>query len=473
MAEGKPSVSKRKGCGGLSAILGFLEQFNDKIGSILWGPVMIFLLAGSGLYLTLFSGGFQFRYFVRMLGCTVCSLFRPTPKKQTGITPFQAVSTALAGTMGVGNIVGVATALTAGGPGAVFWMVVSSFLGMMTKFAEVVLSVKFRRTDSAGRHYGGPMYYLERLFPNRKALPRAFALLCVLASFGIGNMTQSNAMAGAMLNTFSVHPALTGCVAMLLIGLVIVGGIQRIGKVSEMLIPVISIFYLLGSLIALALHAGAIPAALVEIWNGAFHPAQVGAGVLGYTVSSALRFGFARGVFSNEAGLGSATIAHAATSESDPVRQGFWGIFEVFADTVVVCTLTALVILTSGVMSDPTLDGEALIGAAFAASFGGFGRVFIALSVLLFAVASIIGWSYYGECCVNYLSGNRPGMLLFYRVIFLFLVVVGATVQLRLVWNAADVLNGLMAVPNLIGVVGLSPVVYQEIRRYRREEQKR
>lgn len=454
----------------MSGIIGFLEQFNEKVGSILWGPVMIFLLAGSGAYLTLLSGGFQFRYFTKMLRCTIGSLFHPAQNKREGITPFQAVSTALAGTMGVGNIVGVATALTAGGPGAVFWMVVSSFLGMMTKFSEVVLSVKFRRADAAGRHYGGPMYYLEKLFPNRKILSRAFALLCILASFGIGNMTQSNAMASAMLNTFSIHPALTGCIAMVLIGLVIVGGIQRIGKVSEMLIPIISIFYLLGCLIALALHAEAIPAAFVEIWNGAFHPAQVGAGVLGYTVSSALRFGFARGVFSNEAGLGSATIAHAATSENDPVRQGFWGIFEVFADTVVVCTLTALVILTSGAMSNPALDGEALIGTAFAVSFGSFGRIFIALSVLLFAVASIIGWSYYGECCVRYLSRERESILLLYRVVFLFLVVVGATVQLRLVWNAADVLNGLMAIPNLIGVVGLSPVVCKEIRRFRQEE---
>ena len=456
----------------MSGILGFLEQFNEKIGSILWGPVMIFLLAGSGLYLTVVSRGFQFRYFVKMLRCTIGSLFRPAQKNQKGITPFQAVSTALAGTMGVGNIVGVATALTAGGPGAVFWMIVSSFLGMMTKFAEVVLAVKFRRIDPTGRHYGGPMYYLERLFPNRKWLPRTFAFLCVLASFGIGNMTQSNAMAGAMLSTFSIHPALTGCIAMLLIGLVIVGGIQRIGKVSEMLIPLISVFYLVGSLIALALHAEAIPSALVEIWNGAFHPAQIGAGVLGYTVSSALRFGFARGVFSNEAGLGSATIAHAATSETDPVRQGFWGIFEVFADTVVVCTLTALVILTSGAMSDPSLDGEALIGAAFAVSFGSFGRIFIAISVLLFAVASIIGWSYYGESCVRYLSGERISLLFIYRVVFLFLVVVGATIQLRLVWNAADVLNGLMAVPNLIGVVGLTPVVCQEIRRFQKEEKR-
>lgn len=444
----------------MEQFLTILDSANRAVNNFVWGPPMLILLLGAGVYLTLRTRFFQLSrmglWFKSTLFALFCNKEVRDGSDPGSISQFQSFTTALAGTMGTGNIVGVATALTAGGPGAIFWMWVSALFGMMTKYAEIVLGILFRRRGKNGQWKGGPMAYLEKGL-HCKPLAVLFALFASLASFGIGNMTQGNGIADAIHRSFPVIPKWAVAAAvMALTALCILGGIKRIAKVTEGLIPLMTVLYLAGSLAILVLHFRLIPAALGLILRDAFSLQSVGGGVGGYAVLRAIRYGTARGVFSNEAGLGSSVIVHSAAQVKEPVIQGMWGIFEVFADTIVSCTLTALCILTTGVLSTG-LTGAPLAMAAFSRVFGSWGELFITISITLFAFSTILGWSYYGEQTVEYLLGPRaiPG----YKLLYILLAGVGCVASLELVWDISDTMNGLMALPNLIGILGLSGMV--------------
>lgn len=440
-----------------------IMAINGAINSVVWGPVMIILLMGTGLYFTARTGFLQFRKFGYILKNTVGTLFSGKKAVAEGaVTPFQAVSTALAGTIGTGNIVGVATAITTGGPGAVFWMWVSALFGMMTKYSEIVLAVHYREKNSKGEWKGGPMYYIQKGL-GQKWLAIIFAALASLAAFGIGNMTQGNSIASSMYGTFGVPPLVTGVVIAVLVAFVVIGGVKRIGAITEKMVPFMSLFYILCAVVVLVINWQHIIPSLALVFESAFTPSAAVGGFLGAGVMKAIQSGMARGIFSNEAGLGSAPIAHAAADVKHPVEQGMWGVFEVFADTILVCTCTALVILTSGLWNTG-LKGSDLTMAAFSQSLSGFGGIIITVALFFFAFSTILGWSYYGEKSFEYLFGEK--LVIFYRVVFIAVCVVGATAQLEVVWGIADTLNGLMAIPNLIGVLGLSGVVFKLTKEY-------
>ena len=455
-----------------------LVAINDTLNRLVWGPGMLVLLLGVGIYFTVRTRGFQLTHFFAMLQKTLGALFTRKAKANPGaLSPVQAMTTALAATMGTGNLVGVATALAAGGPGAIFWMWISAFFGMMTKYAEVVLAVHFREKNAKGEWVGGPMYYIQKgLGAHWRPLSILFALFAACAAFGMGNLAQVNSIAGAIESTclsFGLSLDAGGAMALrravgigiaLCVGLVLFGGQRRIGRMTECLIPFLSLFYIVGSVIVILFHADQLGPALASIFAGAFRPASAAGGILGYSMLQAARIGVARGVFTNEAGLGSAPLAHASADVAHPCEQGYFGMFEVFADTLVVCTLTALVILCSGVFPgiDPAtgqcaLSGAPLTIAAFATVFGRWGSVFIAVSVLLFAFSTLLSWSLYGQRCFEYLFGLRGTGL--YRLLFLVVIVLGATMDLRLAWELSDTLNGLMALPNLVALWALSPIV--------------
>ena len=383
-----------------------IESVNGIINGFVWGPVMLVLLVGTGILLTVMAGFPQITKLGTIMKSTVGSLFGQDAHKkdEASISPYQAVATALASTVGTGNITGVATAIVAGGPGAVFWMWVSALFGTMTKFAEVTLAVKFRQKNEKGEWVGGPMYYMENGL-NMKWLGVIFACFATLASFGIGNMTQANSIAAALQQTLNIDPKVTGVVVMVIVAVVILGGIKRIAQVTEKLVPVMGVIYVALGIITIVMNAGKLPAAFAVIFQGAFNPSAVAGGVLGYTIMNAIRFGFARGVFSNEAGLGSAPIAHAASSTDNPVKQGMWGAFEVIFDTFIICTITALVVVMSGLWGPEGagLDGAALSIAAFQNSVGIFGAAGVTIGTVLFALSTLLGWSYYGEKSIEYL----------------------------------------------------------------------
>jgi AGCS family alanine or glycine:cation symporter len=381
-------------------------------------------------------------------------MFDKSQKGEGEITPFQAVATALAATVGTGNIAGVATAIALGGPGAIFWMWVSAIFGMTTKFGEVVLSIKFREKTDDGRFVGGPMYYIQN-GTGQKWLAVVFASFGALAAFGIGNMVQSNSVAASLQESFSVPPLVTGLVLAVLTALVILGGIKRIGAVTERLVPLMATIYILGAIFIIVMNASHIPEAFGLIFSNAFTATAATGGFAGSTLAMGIRFGVARGVFSNEAGLGSAPIAHAAATTDHPVRQGLWGVFEVFVDTLVICSLTALAILVSGLW-DTGATGAALTTQAFDEAIIGGGYI-VSVGIMLFAFSTILGWSYYGERCAEYLMG--PKAIVPYRVIWIPFVIIGAIGGLEFIWDLADTLNGLMAIPNLIGVVLLSGTI--------------
>ena len=393
---------------------------------------------------------------------TVAKMFQKATSGEGEITPFQALSTALAATVGVGNIAGVATAIALGGPGAVFWMWLSAIFGMTTKYAEVVLAVNYREKTPDGRFVGGPMYYIRNGL-NLKWLAMAFAIFGALASFGIGNMTQANSVAAALEASFGVNKLATGIVLAIATAIVILGGLKRLAQVTERLVPFMCVFYILASLIILFMNASKIPAAFGLIFGSAFTGSAAVGGFAGSTVLMAARYGVARGVFSNEAGLGSAPIAHAAATTDHPVKQGLWGIFEVFADTLVVCSMTALTILVSDVW-DSGVSGAALSTMAFEKSLPGIGGVLVSIGVLLFAYSTLLSWAYYGEKCAEYVLG--PKAITPYRLLFIPFIVVGALGRLVTIWDIADTLNGLMALPNLIGLLGLSGVVIKLTKEY-------
>ncbi len=440
----------------------FITHWNGVINGIVWGPPMLALLIGTGILLTVRSGFVQVRKFGTIMKHTLGSLFTPDAHKkdESGVTPFQAVATALASTVGTGNITGVATAITLGGPGAVFWMWVSAFFGMMTKYAEVLLAVHFREKNERNEWVGGPMYYIEKGL-GWKWLAVIFAVFAAVASFGIGNIAQSNSIANAVNETMGINPLITGIIVAIGAGIVILGGIKRIAQVTEKLVPFMGLFYVVLGVATLVMNFGNLPEAFRLIFYCAFNPDAALGGVTGYTIMLAIRYGFARGVFSNEAGLGSAPIAHAAANTNSPVKQAFWGAFEVFFDTFIICTITGLVVVSSGVWTSG-LEGTALTIAAFSSSLGNIGAWGVTIGTILFAFSTILGWSYYGEKAIEYLfkGTSMVGVVkLGYRVAFVLMTIFGAVGSLKLVWDIADTLNGLMAIPNLIGLVALSGIV--------------
>lgn len=449
-----------------------ITTVNSAVNGFVWGPIMLALLVGTGIYLTCRTGWIQIFKFWYILKNTVGSLFRKSDRDHgSNLSPFQAVTTALAGTVGTGNIAGVTGAIFTGGPGAVFWMWFAAFFGMVTKYSEITLAIKYRQVAPDGTHYGGPMYYIEKGL-HMKWLAAVFALIAGIACFGIGNISQGNEIAGAMSGLFGIPPIYTGIGLAAIVAVVVLGGVKRIGQVTSYLVPFMACFYILAGIAVIILRITEIPAAFRLIVTSAFSFEAVGGGVFGCAIMTAMRQGFARGVFSNEAGLGSAPIAHAAASTTDPVEQGIWGVFEVFIDTIVICTITSLAVILSGVLDVPGgLNAYASQGAAAVAAFntilpGTLGGTAIQVSLLFFALSTILGWSYYGERCWGYLTGNNRTALAVFKIAFVLVCVVGATGNGALVWDISDTLNGMMAIPNLAALLGLSGVVATETRRY-------
>lgn len=437
-----------------------ISVINTAINNVVWGPIMLFLLIGTGLFLSFITGFMQFKKFGYMMKNTILGVFSKKHHKRdvAGVTPFQAVATAMAGTIGTGSIAGLATAIVSGGPGAVFWMWVSALLGMVTKYAEIILSLKYREKNEVGQWVGGPMYYIKNGL-NMKWLALLFAIFAMIACLGTGNATQSNSIAIALESTFNVKPWITGLVLTIIAAAVILGGMRRIASVNEKLVPFMAVFYVVCSLVALVLNAEKIPAAFMLIFKEAFNFKAAAGGTAGYGIMLAMHYGFSRGVFSNEAGLGSAPIAHAASSAKDPVQQGLWGMFEVFFTTIVICTLSALVILTNGLWNTGDYQGSALSIASFNAVIPKIGGIGVTLSTVFFALSTILGWAYYGEVCMEFLSNKSEIAVFIYRCIYVAFVFIGTIGSLDLIWSISETMNGLMAIPNLIGIIGLCKVV--------------
>lgn len=447
--------------------LEMVELVNGKINSVVWGPIMLGLLIGTGFYLSLRMGFPQFTKFKFVYNNTVGTLFssKHHSKDESGVTPFQAVATAMAGTIGTGSITGIATAISMGGPGAIFWMWISALLGMVTKYSEIVLSLKFREKNPTGQWVGGPMYYIKNGL-NMKWLAMAFAFFAAITCLGTGNMTQANSISVALESTLGISRMLTGIVLAVIVAAVVLGGIRRIALVNEKLVPFMAVVYVICAVAALLINWKQVPAAMTLIFQEAFNFQSAAGGVTGYGIVVAMRFGFARGVFSNEAGLGSAPIAHAASSTKSPVEQGIWGMFEVFFTTIIICTLTALVILTTGIWQTSDLEGSALSIAAYNQIIPYAGGIFVTLATVLFATSTLLGWAYYGEKSVEFLFNENQTAVLIYRIIYVIFVVIGAVSSLNLVWGICDTMNGLMAIPNLIGVLGLSGIVIKTTKEY-------
>ncbi|HRO10065.1 sodium:alanine symporter family protein [Amaricoccus sp.] len=433
-----------------------LTGFFSAINGFVWGPPMLVLILGTGFFLQLrlklmpilrIPTGFRMVWKGR----------KPDADAEGEISPYAALMTALAATVGTGNIAGVATAIALGGPGALFWMWMTALVGMATKYSEVLLAVHYREVDDRGEHVGGPMYAIKNgLGKHWRWLGAAFALFGGLAGFGIGNMVQSNSIAAVVEAGFGVPTWLTGVVLTLLTGFVLLGGIKRIGAVAEKLVPFMCIAYIVVALLVLLLNLGQIPAALGLVFHHAFSPVAATGGFAGATIMLAMRYGVARGIFSNEAGLGTAGIAQAAGQSKNAAQSGLIGMMGTFIDTIIVCTMTGLVIMVSGVWSSG-VSGAALSSSAFETALPGFGAYFLAAALAVFAYTTILGWAYYGEKCWEYLAGTaveKP-----YRLLWTLFVMIGAITQLDFVWLVADTLNAFMAFPNLISLVMLSPVV--------------
>ena len=457
-------------------MLDFITRINGAVNDFVWGVPAMILIIGVGLYLTLRTRFIQLRKFGASMRETVGRIFRRGEAAQGAITPFQAVCTALAATVGTGNIAGVAGAIAIGGPGAVVWMWVSALLGMCTKLTEVTLAVRFRERNAQGDWVGGPMYFIKNGLGKRWMwLGCTFAALGAVTVFGTGNATQVNAIITSInsaLYNFGAAPAggipavnlAIGALIAVLVGLVLLGGIKRIGRVTERLVPFMALLYVVLGLGVIAVNFKSVPGVFGMIFRGAFDPAAITGGVVG-SMFTAMKRGVSRGIFSNEAGLGTASIAHASADTGDAVQQGLFGIFEVFADTIVICTLTALVILCSGVaVNYGQAAGAELTISGFTATYGGWVSILTAVAMCSFALSTILGWGLYGMRCVEFLFGsraNRPFLLLYSAV-----SIVGATMDLGLLWSICDTFNGLMAIPNLIAVALLSPVAIRLIRDY-------
>ena len=456
-----------------------VASVNNIINGIVWGVPALTLLIGTGILMTVLTRFFQFTRFRYMWSQTIGGLFNKDKGihksgDRHSISQFQALCTALSATIGTGNIAGVAYAITMGGPGAVFWMWVAAVVGMMTNYSENVLGIYFRRRNERGEWSGGAMYYLKDGVGKMKygrvigpVLAVLFSIFAIFASFGIGNMGQVASITESI-NTLvpagsSRVNLITGFVLIILLSLVILGGLKRIATTNEKIVPFMAVFFVIGSMIIICMNITRVPAAFAAIFAGAFNFKSAAGGVGGTVIAQAMTWGFKRGVFSNEAGLGSSVMVHSASNVKEPVTQGLWGIFEVFADTIIVCTCTALVILTSGVVDIQTgasVSGASKLGLAteaFTKSFGTFGGIFLAVAVCLFAFTTILGWSYYGTKAWEYLFGTKSTLI--YKIIFIAMVMVSVTIDVSLAIDLSDTFNGLMAIPNLIGVVCLSGLV--------------
>ena len=438
-------------------------KLNGVVNGIVWGPWMLAFLVGTGVWLTFVLRFPQVRYF-GMMFTEVLGNVRKKSSSAGTISSFAAMATALAATVGTGNIAGVATALHLGGPGALVWMMISAIFGMTTKFSEVTLAVRYREEGADGSHRGGTMYILEKAL-GMKWLAVIFAIFTVFASFGIGNMVQSNSTAEGIAMGFGVPPHITGIIIAIVVGLVIWGGLKRIATVTVYLVPFMAIFYIIGAIGIIIMHAGAIPSAIAYAFRGAFcDPMALPGAIAGWSVKAAITRGIARGVFSNEAGLGSAPMVHCAARTDHPVRQGLYGLFEVFMDTIVICNLTALTILVTGVLTNqPELTGAKLSLAAFSSVLGQGGVMVLSLALSLFALSTILGWYWYAETAIVYLTGGTA-LITPFKILWMVLIVLGAWgsgTYLANLWDLSDTLNGLMAVPNLIGLLLLT----KELRR--------
>ncbi|MBE7031305.1 MAG: alanine:cation symporter family protein [Ruminococcaceae bacterium] len=472
----------------------WLTDFNSGINNFVWNNGL-YLLLGVGLITTLLTKVFQVSHIGHWFKETLGSMFHKSVSghtKNKSISQFQALCTALAATIGVGNIAGVAAAITGGGPGAVFWMWIAAFLGMMTNYSENVLGIYYRRKNADGEWSGGAMYYLDEGLGSFKGckyigkiLAILFSIFCILASFGIGNMGQVNKIVTNFTSAFRIdalnswilysditmYHLIIGVLLVILGGLIIIGGLKRIANFAEKVVPFMVVAFVLGSLVIIIVNAKNVLPALSAIFTSAFSPKAVWGGVAGVTVKEIVTQGCKRGVFSNEAGLGSSVMVHSSSNVKEPVRQGMWGIFEVFADTMVVCTMTALVVLTSGVIDLQTgmlaagTEGDAtLVAKAFETVFGGFGPKFISIALFLFAFTTVLGWSHYGSKAVEYLAGTKAVKV--YKVIFVAMIISGALLTSSLAWDISDTFNGLMMIPNLIGVVCLSGTVRKITKNY-------
>lgn len=457
-------------------MLDMIEKINSAVNNFVWGVPAMICIIGVGLLLSVRTGFLQIREFPYMLKVTIGKMFHKKEAKEGAMTPFQAVCTALAATVGTGNIAGVAGAIAIGGPGAVFWMWVSAFLGMCTKFSEVTLAVHYREKNEKGDYVGGPMYYIKNgLGPKFMWLAIIYSILGVLTVFGTGNATQVNtitaAVDSALLSYGIISQDMTGAVNLgigilitVVVLLVLVGGIRRIGMVTERLVPFMAVLYVILAGGVLVLNAGRVPGVLSMIVRSAFSPAAFTGGLVGSMFTSMKR-GVSRGIFSNEAGLGTGSIAHATADTKDAVRQGYWGIFEVFADTIVICTLTALVILCSGIeIGYGAAAGAELTISGFTHVYGNWVSIFTALAMCCFAFSTIIGWGLYGTRCCEFVFGTKYNKI--FMIIYSFMALVGATVDLGLLWSIAETFNGLMAIPNLIALFLLSGTVVKLVREY-------
>ncbi len=467
----------------LANFVSTVENVNGAVNGFVWGLPMLVLLVGTGILMTCLTKVFQISHFKHWVKSTIGGIFKDkhvtahTGKDDKQISQFQSLCTALAATIGTGNIAGVAAAILSGGPGAIFWMWIVAFFGMMTNFSENVLGIYYRRRNEKNEWCGGAMYYLKYGLGAKKGckqigafLAVLFSIFCVLASFGIGNMSQINSIAVNMNSAFGVPYFATGIILMVLAGLVIVGGLKRIASVTERLVPFMAIIYLVSAIIIVILNIGQIGAVFASIFKGAFGMRAVGGGIVGSGVAYAMQWGMKRGVFSNEAGLGSSVMVHSSSNVREPVVQGMWGIFEVFADTIIVCTLTAFAVLSSGLVDLNTGEvisssvSTALVAEAFSTVYGRAGAAFIAIAILFFAFSTVLGWSQYGSKGFEYLFGTESGRL--YRFIFVVFILVGATMDLTLAWDLSDTFNGMMAIPNLIGVLALSGTVMKITQNY-------
>ena len=440
-----------------------LSLIVKEISSIVWGPVLIVLLLGTGIYFTFRLRFIQVREFFH--GLRITAGFFDNPRHKGEIKHFQALSTALSATIGTGNIAGVATAIALGGPGAVFWMWLTGLFGMALKYASCVLSMKYRVFAKDGSVAGGPMYYLERGL-KMKWLAVIFAVCTAITALFIGNMVQSNSVADVLSSSLNVPPAVTGIILAAFVWLVIVGGIKRIARVAQVIVPLMCIVYVVSALYILAVNADKLIPALALIGKSAFTPTAATGGFAGSVVLYTMRMGIARGLFSNEAGLGSAPIAHAAAKENEPVREGLVAMMGPFVDTLIICTLTALVIVVSGAWSSG-LNGATLTASAFNVSMPKGGDFVVGFGLIFFALSTTIAWSYYGDRCIYYLFGDK--YLRHYRWVYCLLIPVGAVVKLELIWNLADIANAFMAVPNLVALLGLSGVVIKLTESYNRK----
>ena len=466
-----------------------MEQFMVKVAEVngviydfVWVKIGIILLLGAGAVCTVFTKGFQFVHFKHWLKETIGSLL--TDKDVTdesdkrNISQFQALCTALSATVGTGNIAGVAGAIVIGGPGAIFWMWVAAILGMMTNYSENVLGIFYRRKNVQGEWCGGPMYYLKDGLGAKKGckwigavLAVLFSCFCILASFGIGNLSQMNSISVNLNSTFGIPNWATGIAFVILSALVIVGGLKRIAAVTERLVPGMVLLYLIGTIAIFLVNINMAGAVFASIFNNAFGIEAVAGGFAGVTIKQVITQGCKRGVFSNEAGLGSSVMVHSCSNVKEPVKQGMWGIFEVFVDTMIVCTLSAFAILSSGLVDLNTgeilvegIQTSALVASAFATLFGKVGSVFIAVAIMLFAFSTVLGWSVYGTKAWEYLFGTKATII--YKIIFVSIIFIGPMMHSSLAWDISDTFNGLMMIPNLIGVLVLCPVVYKITQNY-------